>query len=167
MSSSALNPTSLRYKSFCDTNDDLPHPRDLGRSDLADHIPGHHNIMTSTNDATDAKLKCCCGKPDCAYLEHNTAAVDDIERKLERAAQLGQVRAPSRMFSSHALSLACVAVSAVVTCVTPFSNLRTTSHTSHVDLHRSSWFSFRRNAPARVAPCTPAKDRPKTSQAVD
>lgn len=68
--------------------------------------------MTSTNDgSTEPKLKCCCGRPDCAYLEHNNAAVDGIEKKLERAAQLGQVRAPSRLLClSNTLAHTCSCV---------------------------------------------------------
>ena len=98
MSSPTFNSTSSRYKTFLNTNDDLPSSDDIARLDLGGHIPGHHNIMNPANDgSSEPKLKCCCGRPDCAYLEHNNAAVDDIERKLERAAQLGQVRALSPM----------------------------------------------------------------------
>jgi len=93
-----FNSTSSRYKTFCTTNDDHLLQSDLGCLDLRGHIPGHLNTMNSANDgSTEPKLKCCCGRPHCAYLEHNNAAVDDIEKKLERAAQLGQVRAPSRV----------------------------------------------------------------------
>ncbi|KAF7511046.1 hypothetical protein GJ744_005592 [Endocarpon pusillum] len=35
-------------------------------------------------------LKCCCGRLDCAYLEHNKVALRDLERDVETAAQLGQ-----------------------------------------------------------------------------
>lgn len=91
MSSPTFNSTSSRYRTFLRTNDDSALLRHL---DLGDHIPGHHNIMDPANDgSSDPKLKCCCGRADCAYLAHNHAAVDEIERKLERAAQLGQVRA--------------------------------------------------------------------------
>ena len=102
MSSPTFNSTSSRYKTFLRTNDERPFPRDIDHLDLGGHIPGHHNIMTPANDgSSDPKLKCCCGRADCAYLEHNNAAVDDIERKLERAAQLGQVRALLRVLSCH------------------------------------------------------------------
>lgn len=37
-------------------------------------------------------LTCCCGRRDCAYLLHNNAALDGLERNLHTAAQLGQVR---------------------------------------------------------------------------
>jgi hypothetical protein len=90
MSSPTFNSTSSRYKTFLDLN----HDNHLERNDPPTHIPDPQNIMTSTNDVlSEAKLKCCCGRPDCAFLEHNNLAVDDLERKLERAAQLGQVRA--------------------------------------------------------------------------
>jgi hypothetical protein len=112
MSSPTLNPTSLRYKTFIRTNDDLPSPRDLARLDLDGHIPDRHSTMNLANDgSTEPKLKCCCGRADCAYLEHNNAAVDDIERKLERAAQLGQVRALLRVLACHLPPPACIQVS--------------------------------------------------------
>lgn len=105
MSSPTLNPTSLRYKTFIRTNDDLPRPSDLARLDLGGHIPDRHSTMNLANDSsTDPKLKCCCGRADCAYLEHNNAAVGNIERKLERAAQLGQVRALLRLLACHSPS---------------------------------------------------------------
>ena len=97
MSSPTFNSTSSRYKTFCRTNDDRPSPRDPVRHDPSGRIPDLHNTMNPANDGSEPKLKCCCGRPDCAYLDHNNAAVNDIEKKLERAAQLGQVRAPSRV----------------------------------------------------------------------
>ena len=119
MSSPTFNSTSSRYKTFLQANDD---PRDIARIDLHGHIPGHHNIMNPANDGSgESKLKCCCGRPDCAYLEHNNAAVDDIERKLERAAQLGQVRAFSR--------LAVVCQTLYIVCVVQPSNLYHLRHT--------------------------------------
>lgn len=39
-------------------------------------------------------LACCCGRPSCAYLSHNNAALDGLEKDLRTAAQLGQVRIP-------------------------------------------------------------------------
>ncbi|MCJ1339321.1 hypothetical protein MMC09_004610 [Bachmanniomyces sp. S44760] len=37
-------------------------------------------------------LECCCGRQDCAYLEHNSATLDGLENDLHNAAQIGQVR---------------------------------------------------------------------------
>lgn len=48
---------------------------------------------------TTPNLKCCCGRSDCVYLVHNCDALDDLERELQTAAQLGQVRI------SHVISL--------------------------------------------------------------
>lgn len=42
--------------------------------------------------STLASLQCCCGRRDCAYLEHNNVALGDLEKDLETAARLGQVR---------------------------------------------------------------------------
>lgn len=33
---------------------------------------------------------CCCGKLQCAYLEHNNAALEGLEKQLENAARIGQ-----------------------------------------------------------------------------
>ncbi|KAI9735441.1 MAG: hypothetical protein M1818_006447 [Claussenomyces sp. TS43310] len=43
-------------------------------------IPDRH----ATNAA------CCCGRPSCAYLIHNNTALDDLEKNIHTAAQLGQ-----------------------------------------------------------------------------
>ncbi|KAL1958838.1 hypothetical protein VTO42DRAFT_3675 [Malbranchea cinnamomea] len=37
-----------------------------------------------------SELKCCCGRKDCAYLEHNTNAIEGLEKDVETAARLGQ-----------------------------------------------------------------------------
>jgi hypothetical protein len=96
--STPLNPTTVRFKTFCDTNDELPSTPSITRPG---HIPHDldNTAMTSTNDSrpgsSDGRLRCCCGRPECAYLENNNTILGDIERDLETAAQLGQVRAPS------------------------------------------------------------------------
>lgn len=36
---------------------------------------------------------CCCGREQCAYLEHNEAAIEGLEKDLQNAAQIGQVSA--------------------------------------------------------------------------
>ena len=40
---------------------------------------------------TDRKTVCCCGRSQCAYLEHNNAALEGLEKDLQSAAQIGQV----------------------------------------------------------------------------
>ncbi|KAH8601971.1 hypothetical protein B0O99DRAFT_607854 [Bisporella sp. PMI_857] len=50
---------------------------------LLDSIP-------ETHSATSPNLRCCCGRLDCAYLNHNSSALDDLEKDVQRAAQLGQ-----------------------------------------------------------------------------
>jgi hypothetical protein len=42
--------------------------------------------------AVESRQQCCCGRSDCAYLEHNNVALEGLERDLEKAARLGQVR---------------------------------------------------------------------------
>jgi len=66
----------------------LDHPL----NDDSNYIPA----AESTNGSVETRMsatKCCCGWPDCAYLEHNNAALGGLERDLETAARLGQVRA--------------------------------------------------------------------------
>ena len=41
-------------------------------------------------DAPEAP-SCCCGRSQCAYLEHNNAALEGLEKDLRSAAQIGQV----------------------------------------------------------------------------
>lgn len=43
--------------------------------------------------STERPANCCCGKLQCAYLEHNNAALEGLETQLERAARIGQVGA--------------------------------------------------------------------------
>ena len=38
------------------------------------------------------EIKCCCGSMQCAFLRHNTAALEGLEKDLMSAAQIGQVR---------------------------------------------------------------------------
>lgn len=103
-----FNTTSHRFRSFCQTNNDLPTPPSMDTR--SDHIPDDlDTIMSQANRihaaAGDTKLKCCCGRPECAYLENNNTLLGDIERDLETAARLGQVRAhpPSRSRISVAI----------------------------------------------------------------
>ncbi|TAQ86006.1 hypothetical protein B7494_g5666 [Chlorociboria aeruginascens] len=36
------------------------------------------------------QARCCCGHTDCAYLKHNSNALDNLEQEVHTAAQLGQ-----------------------------------------------------------------------------
>lgn len=63
--------------------------------------PSSSNFRTSNHDPIKddsisrpqgSPLRCCCGRQSCAYLEHNTAALEGLERDVRTAAQLGQVR---------------------------------------------------------------------------
>lgn len=58
--------------------DSHPHSSDSGLS-----IPTHSSTSTT--------LRCCCGRNDCALLEHNNVALEGLEKDLETAARLGQV----------------------------------------------------------------------------
>jgi hypothetical protein len=56
---------------------------------LIARIPTHHPTTTPNSEV----VKCCCGRTDCAFLKHNCSALDDLEKEVRTAAQLGQVRA--------------------------------------------------------------------------
>jgi len=45
-----------------------------------------------TGHSATPNLRCCCGRTDCAFLKHNCSALDDLEKEVRTAAQLGQVR---------------------------------------------------------------------------
>ncbi|EEH10876.1 conserved hypothetical protein [Histoplasma capsulatum G186AR] len=59
-----------------------------------DHIfPSLHDagpLRTSPRLHHSTALKCCCGSSQCAYLQHSTAVLADLEKDVETAAQLGQ-----------------------------------------------------------------------------
>jgi hypothetical protein len=96
-----FNSTSLRFRTFCHTNNDMSSPPSIDTR--SGHIPDDvDTIMSRTNESRtsniDAKLQCCCGRPECAYLENNNTLLGGIERDLETAAKLGQVRAHLQRF---------------------------------------------------------------------
>lgn len=51
--------------------------------------------MSSEMGTPSPSLSCCCGRVQCAYLQHNTAALVSLECDLRSAARLGQVRLPT------------------------------------------------------------------------
>lgn len=111
-----INSTSFRFRDFCQTNiisevktnnpaqpsptlHQLISDRDPTR---LDHALDNNNIpaVESSNGNAESRLRldamqCCCGRPECVYLEHNNAALGGLERDLETAARLGQVRSPA------------------------------------------------------------------------
>lgn len=109
-----FSPTSSRFRSFCATNkypnNESGAPRNETdeiapsliqkpdtRIDHTFNIPTERSSpnmsLSLTNEgASYTTLKCCCGRPGCAYLEHNNNALGVVERDLETAARLGQVR---------------------------------------------------------------------------
>ncbi|KAI9706054.1 MAG: hypothetical protein M1836_005460 [Candelina mexicana] len=40
--------------------------------------------------STSPHLECCCGRQECAFLKHNNAALEGLEKDVQTAAQLGQ-----------------------------------------------------------------------------
>lgn len=55
--------------------------------ELQVHLPS-----IPTHSRAPVCLRCCCGRDDCALLEHNHVALEGLEKDLETAARLGQVR---------------------------------------------------------------------------
>lgn len=53
---------------------------------------GNHYPSIPTHSRAPTSLRCCCGRDDCALLEHNNVALEGLEKDLETAAKLGQVR---------------------------------------------------------------------------
>ncbi|KAJ5698201.1 hypothetical protein N7462_000206 [Penicillium macrosclerotiorum] len=48
------------------------------------------SIPTHSSSSAPVTLRCCCGRQDCATLEHNNVALEGLEKDLETAARLGQ-----------------------------------------------------------------------------
>lgn len=110
-----INFATSRFRDFCQTNttNSVPPlvPGHLVEQASSLHIPISDHDLTrldhtlndnkipaanSSNGNTPTRMgsmQCCCGHAACAYLEHNNAALGGLERDLETAARLGQVRA--------------------------------------------------------------------------
>ncbi|CAG8146014.1 unnamed protein product [Penicillium nalgiovense] len=48
------------------------------------------HLSIPTHSSASTTLRCCCGRNDCALLEHNNVALEGLEKDLETAARLGQ-----------------------------------------------------------------------------
>ncbi|CAI7638607.1 unnamed protein product [Penicillium glandicola] len=48
------------------------------------------DLSIPTHSSPSTTLRCCCGRNDCALLEHNNVALEGLEKDLETAARLGQ-----------------------------------------------------------------------------
>lgn len=75
----------------------IPPQLDLG---MADALGLAHSQRARSGDAQTAQ-NCCCGRPSCAYWEHNNAALGGLERDLETAARLGQVSLVAWWFADN------------------------------------------------------------------
>jgi len=110
-----FNATSSRFQHFCSTNPVHSLHRAISQNDLIrldhslddNHIPAADsaNGSAETRMSTPSTMKCCCGRPDCAYLEHNNTALGGLERDLETAARLGQVRASIAIVSREGFNV--------------------------------------------------------------
>ncbi|OQE29488.1 hypothetical protein PENSTE_c002G06353 [Penicillium steckii] len=76
--------------------DSSPHPHSAGENLSPDggrrrrELAAATGIPTYSAETTSANLRCCCGRFDCALLEHNVVALEGLEKDLETAARLGQ-----------------------------------------------------------------------------
>lgn len=96
-----INHTSLRFREFVSRNpavqaSQVHHSISQGHLTRLDQGSDDNNILagTSSNENADlhmVNMRCCCGKDECAYLEHNHASLRGLEKDLETAARLGQV----------------------------------------------------------------------------
>lgn len=69
---------------MAESTDDAP-SRDADA--MADFVP------TSTARPDDGpKLRCCCGRNDCAFLKHSCTLLETVEKDVHTAAKLGKVR---------------------------------------------------------------------------
>ena len=53
--------------------------------------PTPDTLLLHASHRMERPAACCCGRVECAYLEHNNAAMEGLERELHSAAQIGQV----------------------------------------------------------------------------
>lgn len=95
-----INATSLRFRDFVSRNPAVQaqqahHSISQAHLTRLDHTGDDNNILTATPSNGNAELptnmRCCCGRPDCAFLEHNDASLRGLEKDLETAARLGKV----------------------------------------------------------------------------
>ena len=91
---------TFRFRDFVSKNPSLIVDEPISHHDLTrlDHSTSNDQIFESvlTNgnlDSSISNMQCCCGRADCAWLEHNKNALGGLEKDLETAARLGQVRA--------------------------------------------------------------------------
>ncbi|KAL0930203.1 uncharacterized protein CTRU02_215023 [Colletotrichum truncatum] len=52
---------------------------------MADFVP-----TSAARPADDLKLRCCCGRNDCAFLKHSCTVLDTVEKDVHTAAKLGK-----------------------------------------------------------------------------
>jgi hypothetical protein len=86
---------SLRNLEASRFSDDKASPHTqlpLGATFLMDPPHSAEIISIPTHSSASTTLHCCCGRKDCALLEHNNIALEGLEKDLETAARLGQVR---------------------------------------------------------------------------
>lgn len=62
-----------------------------GLQDYHDSVPAARQQPRISSSPEAPPLRCCCGRSECAYLQHNNAVLEGLERDVATAAQLGQV----------------------------------------------------------------------------
>ena len=95
---SRANFATSRFHDFCDRNPGIEIHQPISREDPTrldatsdnNHIPAAVP-SNGSQESPMQNMKCCCGRAECAYLEHNNTALGGLEKDLETAARLGQV----------------------------------------------------------------------------
>lgn len=62
-----------------------------GHGEMADLDTLIQRLPTNCTTTARTTPQCCCGRTDCVHLKHNGVALDDLEKEVRTAAQLGQV----------------------------------------------------------------------------
>lgn len=99
-----LNNTAYRYTAdthFTDDYTDTVRNTDDARPRDADPMADFVSTSAPRPDE-GSRMRCCCGRNDCAYLKHSCSVLETVEKDVHTAAKLGKVR-PRSSFSSFSL----------------------------------------------------------------
>lgn len=71
--------------------DDSRGSRDVSRAASASAAVPSIPTSSGHHYGTTPPLRCCCGREDCAFLQHSSNVLDSVEKDVHTAAKLGQV----------------------------------------------------------------------------
>jgi hypothetical protein len=64
-----------------------------------------HDPMPEHPHEPSSSMRCCCGRTDCVLLKKNSSILENVEKDVHTAAQLGQVGACDHFFFFFSFSL--------------------------------------------------------------